>query len=425
MGKDGFLRHRGRAGGCLVSPLPHGTPALRRHRVRMRAQTKVGGEPIRNEERSGLPTSATKKTSPPAAAPDGTEAPPKKQKKPATSRPRSTSGKTGRKRRRKKPPVSTRKLVVWTSLEVFGLVATTATGIVVLLGHAAARFSGTGFFSHLLPFTLGVLGLILTGVLLLLGWLWLRRWLRQKKIFLPAIVALTLAMIVGIMTLRGDFFFAFNQFRILVGGREEAGRVTLAHQVFAAYRRLDTAQLQQLIDRSKPFSPEIDDAARAFELDPDLLHGIAATESSFLPRDSKDGGKGLFQITQIPEAAMQAAAGRLGVARPLVENHRHNGYLAAATLAHYLAQMRSDLFLGLLAYNIGPKNGGLRFIMQQYGATDFVTIQPYLQQLPRDYPIRVLGNALAFRLFRTLGTLPAYEEGLNAVRIQQIGIPGM
>lgn len=372
-----------------------------------------------------MPTSATKKTSPPAAAPDGTEAPPKKQKKPATSRPRSTSGKTGRKRRRKKPPVSTRKLVVWTSLEVFGLVATTATGIVVLLGHAAARFSGTGFFSHLLPFTLGVLGLILTGVLLLLGWLWLRRWLRQKKIFLPAIVALTLAMIVGIMTLRGDFFFAFNQFRILVGGREEAGRVTLAHQVFAAYRRLDTAQLQQLIDRSKPFSPEIDDAARAFELDPDLLHGIAATESSFLPRDSKDGGKGLFQITQIPEAAMQAAAGRLGVARPLVENHRHNGYLAAATLAHYLAQMRSDLFLGLLAYNIGPKNGGLRFIMQQYGATDFVTIQPYLQQLPRDYPIRVLGNALAFRLHRTLGTLPAYEEGLNAVRIQQIGIPGL
>ena len=39
--------------------------------------------------------------------------------------------------------------------------------------------------------------------------------------------------------------------------------------------------------------------------------------------------------------------------------------------------------------------------------------------------IRVLGNALAFRLFRKLGTLPAYEEGLNAVRIQQIGIPGL
>jgi hypothetical protein len=48
--------------------------------------------------------------------------------------------------------------------------------------------------------------------------------------------------------------------------------------------------------------------------------------------------------------------------------------------------MHGDLFLGLLAYNIGPRNGGLRAIMTQYGAHDFVTIQPYLQLLPRDYP---------------------------------------
>ena len=63
--------------------------------------------------------------------------------------------------------------------------------------------------------------------------------------------------------------------------------------------------------------------------------------------------------------------------------------------------------------------------MQQYGATDFITIQPYLQKLPRGYPIRVLSHALAFRLQQKLGTLPPYEEGLNAVRIQHIGIPGM
>ena len=101
------------------------------------------------------------------------------------------------------------------------------------------------------------------------------------------------------------------------------------------------------------------------------------------------------------------------------------GFLAAATLRYYLKQMQNDLFLGLLAYNIGPKNGGLRFIMQQYGAIDFVTIQPYLQQLPRDYPIRVLSHALAFRLYRSEGKLLAYEEGLNAVRIQQLGVPGL
>ncbi len=71
----------------------------------------------------------------------------------------------------------------------------------------------------------------------------------------------------------------------------------------------------------------------------------------------------------------------------------------------------NDLFLGLLAYNIGPANGGLRFIMEQYGVTDFTTIQPYLLQLPRDYPIRVLAHALAFRIDRLEGRLLAYEEG--------------
>ena len=87
--------------------------------------------------------------------------------------------------------------------------------------------------------------------------------------------------------------------------------------------------------------------------------------------------------------------------------------------------MGGDLFLGLLAYNIGPQNGGLRSIMAQYGARDFVTIQPYLQLLPRDYPVRVLSAALAYRLWRADAALPAYEIGDNAVRIQRIGVPGL
>lgn len=316
-------------------------------------------------------------------------------------------------------------MLVLTGLEAACLTLSAMTGVVVVLGHAASRFSGTDLLTHLLPFATGVLGLIVVLALLLIGWLWLRRWLRQQGLFLPAALALTLALTLGGLALKGEFFFAFNQFRILVGGKEEASRVTLAHQVFAAYRRHDASQLRQLIDRATPYTPEIEAAAAAFTLDPDLLHGLAATESSFLPRDSKDGGQGLFQITQVPETALKDAARRLKVDRPVIANHRDNGFLAAATLAYYLAQMQGDLFLGLLAYNIGPKNGGLRFIMQQYGATDFVTIQPYLQQLPRDYPIRVLAHALAFRLFRREGKLPAYEEGLNAVRIQHIGIPGL
>lgn len=371
-----------------------------------------------------MPKTTAQHTAPAAAGETSKQAKPVNRERSRTNS-KKTAKKTGRKRRSKKPQLSTRQVIVWTGLEIFGLTVTTITGIIVVLGYAAARFSGSEFFAHLLPFALGVLAMLLVFALLLIGWLRLRPWLQRKKIFLPAACALTLALMCCGLTLKGDFFFAFNQFRILIGGKEEAGRTTLAHQVFAAYRRLDPAQLRQLIDRAKVYSPEINAAAEAFELDADLLHGLAATESSFLPRDSKDGGQGLFQITQIPETATQEAAKRLGVIKPLIADHRHNGFLAAATLAYYLKQMKGDLFLGLLAYNIGPKNGGLRFIMQQYGATDFVTIQPYLQQLPRDYPIRVLCNGLAFRLFRKEGKLLAYEEGLNAVRIQHIGIPGL
>jgi hypothetical protein len=63
--------------------------------------------------------------------------------------------------------------------------------------------------------------------------------------------------------------------------------------------------------------------------------------------------------------------------------------------------------------------------MRQFGAHDFATAQPYLQDLPRDYPVRVLAAALAYRLWRVDGHLPRYEDGENARRIQAVGIPGM
>ena len=120
-----------------------------------------------------------------------------------------------------------------------------------------------------------------------------------------------------------------------------------------------------------------------------------------------------------------AARSALETERLNLSDDRHNVFAGAATLHTYLEQMHDDLFLGLLAYNIGPKNGGLQSIMRQYGARDFVTIQPYLKELPRDYPIRVLSAALAYRLWKEEGSLPRYEEGSNAVRIQAGGIPGL
>ena len=277
----------------------------------------------------------------------------------------------------------------------------------------------------MLPFAVGILALIIATAGFLIGWWTLRKWLKSKYLFLPAILSVSLSLVIGWFSIQDQFALARGHFRTLLGGKQEAGRATLAHQVYAAYRRYDQEQLQKILKRAEIYNSAIIEAAEQFEIDPNLLQGVAATESSFLPRDSADGGKGLFQITQVPKEVIERAGKKLEEHQLSLQNPRHNAFLAAATLKYYLEQMNGDLFLGLLAYNIGPANGGLRFIMQQYGASDFFTIQPYLQQLPRDYPIRVLSYSLAFRLWQKDGVLLAYEEGKNAQHIQRIGIPGL
>ncbi|BBL75360.1 lytic transglycosylase domain-containing protein [Methylomagnum ishizawai] len=297
--------------------------------------------------------------------------------------------------------------------------------IIAVLGRAADWFGGTGLAENLLPFAGMVLLLVLLGSGLLWAWWRARGWLWRLSRYLPAALALGLALGAGFLAGREPFRRELAHLRALVGGSEEAERVTIAHQVFAAYRRSDLAQTRRILDRAQPYLPAIRAAALANEIDGEILLGIGAAESSFLPRDSKDGGRGLFQITAPPKAAIDAARRQLGTDKPDPLNPTHNAHLAAATLRHYLREMGGDLFLALLAYNIGPKNGGLRSIMNQYGARDFVTIQPYLQNLPRDYPVRVLSAALAYRLWRTDGRLPRYEEGNNAQHIQDVGIPGL
>jgi len=341
-------------------------------------------------------------------------------------KPKSRSTRQSSKKVITKPPIGNfRHRLLLITLEVSGLSITAVTAIMILLGYSANRFSGTSFFASLLPFAMGVLGLILATTGLLIGWWKLRKWSQGRAPLLPSILSICFALVIGWFSMQDQFALARGHFRTLVGGKQEAGRVTIAHQVYAAYRRYDSAQLQRLVQRAQEYNPVIKEAAKEFDIDPNLLQGIAATESSFLPRDSADGGHGLFQITKVPKAVVEQAGKHLSEHQLSLNNHRHNAFLAAATLKYYLAEMNDDLFLGLLAYNIGPANGGLRFIMQKYGVTDFITIQPYLQLLPRDYPIRVLSYSLAFRLWQKDGKLLAYEEGKNALHIQRIGIPGL
>jgi Transglycosylase SLT domain len=352
---------------------------------------------------------------------------PTEQKRQNTSKRSGTSrtvrGKGGGRKKKSQPTLLRDILLI--SLECLGLTVVGMVAIIVLLGYFANRFSGTSFLNNLLPFAGGILGFIIVVVVLLGIWKLLRKWLQRRSVLIPPALVIGAVVLIGVFVPKEYFSQAFGYYRTLVGGKEEAGRVTLAHQVYAAYRRLDVVQLVKMVNRAGPYTEAIEEAAGAYDLDIDLLKGLAATESSFLPRTSVDGGHGLFQITRAPAAAVAAVNRIFPVAdsRQMVDP-RYNAFLGAATLRHYINEMKGDLFLGLLAYNIGPANGGLRFIMAQYGATDFITIQPYLLQLPRDYPIRVLSYSLAFRLERVEGKLLAYEEGKNALRIQRLGIPG-
>ncbi len=311
------------------------------------------------------------------------------------------------------------------TLEAVALVAAALIAAIALLGELARAVAGRGIWLHVVPFTGAVLGLGIAAALLLRAWLIARARLAGYASRAPVILALVVAALALLVSRRPAFRREMYELQALVGGTVEAERTSVAHQVWAAYRRTDTAQMLRVLERARVYEPTVREAAVAFGVDPEVLMGVGAAESAFYPRDSSDGGRGLFQITAPPAEAVAEARRRLHVRELDALNQRHNAFLATATLRLYLDEMSGDLFLALLAYNIGPRNGGLRAAMQQYGARDFVTVQPYLQNLPRDYPIRVLAAAPAYRLWRTDGRLPRYEEGDNAARIQQVGVPGL
>lgn len=310
-------------------------------------------------------------------------------------------------------------------IEAIALLAAALTGVIAAVGRLADALSGAAGWSHLLPFAVGVLAVGIGAAALLRGWLAARDALTRFGDAGPAATAVAVAAIALWLASGAAFQDDVASLRALVGGRAETERLTLAHQVYAAYRRADLAQLGRILERARVYEPTVNEAAAAFAVDPEVLMGVGAAESAFYPRDSPDGGRGLFQITAPPVEAVAEVKRRLHVDQLDALNQRHNAFVAAATLRRYLDEMHGDPFLGLLAYNIGPRNGGLRSIMEQYGARDFVTIQPYLNTLPRDYPIRVLSAALAYRLWRTEGRLPRYEDGENAHHVQRVGIPGL
>lgn len=116
----------------------------------------------------------------------------------------------------------------------------------------------------------------------------------------------------------------------------------------------------------------IDQTAREFKLDADLLHSIVTVESGYNPQAvSPKGAIGLMQV--IP-----ATGERFGVSR--LDDPRQNLRAGARYLRFLLSQFNNDLPLVIAAYNAGEG------AVQKYRNT----IPPYDET--RDYVAKVLAS---------------------------------
>ena len=225
------------------------------------------------------------------------------------------------------------------------LVTTVLIVTIALLGELAGALAGTGLWSHLLPFAGAVLALGIAAALLLRAWLALRGRLAGYAARAPAVLAVVVAGVALAVSRRPAFRREMGDLQALVGGSAAAERASIAHQVWATYRRTDTAQMLRILERARVYEATVHEAAAAFAVDPEVLMGVGAAESAFYPRDSADGGRGLFQITAPPAEAVAETRRRLHVEQLDALNQRHNAFLAAATLHLYLDEMSGDLFL--------------------------------------------------------------------------------
>jgi soluble lytic murein transglycosylase-like protein len=127
-----------------------------------------------------------------------------------------------------------------------------------------------------------------------------------------------------------------SRYKLFIATNKEADPVTATFN--ARYRPYPRA------DRKK-YHAHIVAAARAFALEPALIHAVISAESGYNPlARSAKGAKGLMQL-------MPATAKRYGVVNPLDPEQNILG--GAAYLRDLLKLFGNDLNLALAAYNAG------------------------------------------------------------------------
>src|SRR5437762_7097403 len=218
------------------------------------------------------------------------------------------------------------------AVEVVAVLTVALIAVISAVGRLADALTGAAGWGHLVPFAAGVLAVGLGAAALLRGWLGARAWLARRVPGGGPFAAIAIAA-GGVWLASGPGFRGdLASLRTLLGGRAETQRMTIAHQVYAAYRRADLGGLVRVLERARVYEPTVMEAAAAYGVDLEVLMGVAAAESAFYPRDSADGGRGLFQITAPPTDAVADVRRRLGTEQLDPPHQRPHAFLAAAPL---------------------------------------------------------------------------------------------
>src|SRR5690606_35046044 len=142
----------------------------------------------------------------------------------------------------------------WTAIvgvEILALAASALIAIIAVFGRSVDWFAGTNLWSNLLPFAGMILGVGVVNAVLLRLWLSLCTKRTLICMVIPAILSVFVAAGAGWFAAQTDFSRHLGKLRNLVDGMQEAKRNTIAHQVFATYRRSDLTQMQRISERAE------------------------------------------------------------------------------------------------------------------------------------------------------------------------------
>jgi len=180
---------------------------------------------------------------------------------------------------------------------------------------------------------------------------------------------------------------------------------------------------EDILARIYQYRESVTKTAESVPLDLELLEGLIAFESAGDEKaDSSVHAWGLTQIYDVPQTCKVRAAHLLGISveqLDYINNPAHNIMLGAVTLDEYTRQTKSNLLLGLMAYNAGPDYGKLPAANSYQDAETLVKDDGV-----RTYPLNVLAYTLMAKVKAKYGSVLPYDD-TNKAAIEAIPLPGI